>query len=157
MIFLTDSMFGKVTRLLRIFGYDTIYAEEVKPSAPDTMLLDYAIKNDRIIITRDLPFHERDGERVVYCNEEDPYLVLKYLKNKFDLKYQFNMKQARCSVCNGTLDIVSKEKITNQVKSDTLKYFDEFFQCNNQKCKKIYWKGSHIEKVLSRLDEALSS
>ncbi|MFX0008351.1 MAG: Mut7-C RNAse domain-containing protein, partial [Candidatus Hermodarchaeota archaeon] len=29
MKFLTDSMFGKLTRFLRIFGYDTVYANDL--------------------------------------------------------------------------------------------------------------------------------
>ena len=54
--FLTDSMFGRLTRLLRIFGYDTVYANdlenyfEVSP-VPDDLLLKYALEHDRIIIS----------------------------------------------------------------------------------------------------------
>ena len=45
MRFLTDAMLGRLSRLLRIFGYDTVYAEDIEHSAPDSKLLEYAIEN----------------------------------------------------------------------------------------------------------------
>ncbi len=152
MKFLTDAMFGRVTRLLRVLGYDTIYAEEVEVSALDSKLLEFAKKENRIIITRDLPFYERAKDHCIYIKEENPYNVLKFLIKKYNLKINFNMNTARCSACNGNLEkLEDKNSIKDQVKAETFKYHDDFFQCST--CKKVYWQGSHVENILKRLKE----
>ena len=71
MKFLVNSMLGKLARFLRIFGYDTIYANDlidlfkVNP-VPDEMLIDYARKNDRFIITKDLPLYKSYKDKTIY-------------------------------------------------------------------------------------------
>ena len=64
--FLTDSMFGRLTRLLRIFGYDTVYANDLEDHfkvspVSDDLLLKYALEHDRIVITRDYPFFKKNS------------------------------------------------------------------------------------------------
>ena len=61
MKFLVDAMLGKLVHFLRIFGYDTVYADELETyfnmtPVSDEKLLEYAEKENRIIITKDLPF-----------------------------------------------------------------------------------------------------
>ena len=147
-------MFGKLTRLLRIFGYDTIYAEEIMKSAPDSEILKYALKNDRIILTRDKPFSEIAKENSIYLNDIDAYANLLWLEKELDLSINFSIKNARCSACNSNLEKVEdKESIKDQIKSETFNSFQHFYMCSNQKCNKIYWRGSHIEKIINKLKE----
>ena len=110
MKFLTDSMFGKLTRLLRIFGHDTVYAEEIMKSAPDSELLKYALDNDRIILTRDRPFSEIAKQNSIYLEDIDAYVNLLWLQREMDLTLDFSIKNARCSACNSNL-----EKITFKI------------------------------------------
>ena len=156
MKFLVDAMLGKLARFLRIFGYDTIYANDLEEQfqlspVPDSKLLDYAKENDRIIITRDLPFHKMAGnDRSVYLEGNGVYNYLKQLKDTLNIDYEFILKDARCSVCNGILEKVNdNNSIKDQVENDTLKHYNTFFQCLD--CKKIYWKGSHIKKIMKEL------
>ena len=80
------------------------------------------------------------------------YNYLSQLKLKFNLEYDFDIQKARCSICNSILrKIHDKNQIINDVKPQTLNYFKNFYRCTNPKCKKIFWKGSHIEKIISRL------
>ncbi len=152
MKFLVDSMLGKLARLLRIFGYDSVYAEEVEKSAPDSKLLEYAIKNDRIIITRDLPFHKKAGDQTIYLEGLDAYENLLKLEKELNLKLEFSMNKARCSMCNSFLEkIEDKSSIENEIESDTFHNYDEFYRCTNPICNKIYWKGSHIDKIINKL------
>jgi len=152
MKFLVDSMLGKLARLLRIFGYDTVYAEEVEKSAPDSKLLDYAIENDRIIITRDLPFHKKARDRSFYVDNLDAYENLLKLEKELNLKLDFSMENARCSVCNSILEeIEDKKSLTNEIESETFHNYDHFYTCLNPKCNKIYWRGSHIDKIINKL------
>jgi uncharacterized protein with PIN domain len=52
----------------------------------------------------------------------------------------------RCLVCNGVIEKIDKEKIIKQLPPNTIIYFNEFYHCPN--CKKIYWKGSHYERMI---------
>ena len=152
MKFLTDSMFGKLTRLLRIFGHDTIYAEEIMRSAPDSELLKHAIENDRIILTRDRSFSEIAKENSFYLEDIDAYVNLLWLQREINLPLDFSIKNARCSTCNSRLENVEdKDSIKDQIMTETFDSFQDFYTCLNPKCKKIYWRGSHIEKIISKL------
>ena len=152
MKFLTDSMFGKLTRLLRIFGHDTVYAEEIMKSAPDSELLKYALDNDRIILTRDRPFSEIAKQNSIYLEDIDAYVNLLWLQREMDLTLDFSIKNARCSACNSNLEkIEDRESIRDQIMVETFNNFQDFYMCLNPKCKKIYWRGSHIEKIISKL------
>ncbi len=159
MKFLTDAMLGKLTRILRIFGYDTIYAEDIGHSVSDENLLEYAVKNDRIIITKDYPFFKKAGkDRCVYLSGKGVYNYLKQLKKALRLNYNFNINNARCSICNSPLKRQrDKNIIEKQVKPETLKHFTKFYQCTNSKCGKIYWKGTHIDDILEKLKKVQNS
>ena len=46
---------------------------------------------------------------------------------------------------------VDKSAILDQLEPKTLRYYDEFWQCDS--CGQIYWEGSHYEKMKSLIDE----
>ncbi|TFG09204.1 MAG: hypothetical protein EU539_00095 [Promethearchaeota archaeon] len=153
--FLTDAMFGKLTRFLRIFGYDTVYADDLKETfnvnpVPDELLAEYALENDRIIITRDYPFYKKNRDRSIFLKGEGVYNYLHQLKNTLNLEYNFDMPKARCSICNSELrKVKDKIEIKNEVKHETYKHYEDFYRCVN--CKKIFWRGTHIEKIIKQI------
>ena len=154
---LTDSMFGRLTRLLRIFGYDTVYANDLEnyfqvSPVPDDLLLKYALEHDRIIITRDYPFFKKNKKKIIYLEGEGVYHYLFHLKKKLYLEYNFILQKARCSICNSSLEKVKdKKEIINEVKPQTFKNYNEFYRCTKKICKKIYWEGTHIDKIMKQL------
>lgn len=162
MKFLTDSMYGRLTRLLRIFGYDTIYANDLTEHfkldpVPDEKLLEFALKEDRIIITRDYLFHKKARNNSIYLEGEGVYNYLNKLKIKLGLSYNFDMQLARCSVCNSDLIKVSdKNLILKDVQTETYNHYDDFYRCQNPNCKKVFWKGTHIVDIISRLKKELN-
>ena len=159
MKFLVDSMCGRLARFLRIFGYDTVYANDLEEyfsisPVPDNKLLEYAIEDDRIIITRDFPFYKKAKERCVYLEGEGVYNYLKQLQLKLNLAYNFIMEQARCSVCNSHLDkVIDKSSIRDDVQDETYKHYDDFHRCKNSNCRKVFWRGTHIEDIIKKLKE----
>ena len=154
---LTDSMFGKLTRFLRIFGYDTIYANDLEnyfqvSPVPDDLLLKYALEHDRFIITRDYPFFKKNKKKIIYLEGEGVYHYLFHLKKKLHLEYNFVLQKARCSICNSNLEKVKdKKEIINKVKPQTFKHYNEFYQCIKCLPKQIFWEGSHINKIMKQL------
>ena len=153
MKFLVDAMLGKLARFLRIFGYDTVYANDlieyydIDP-VPDINLKEYAISTSRIIITKDLPFYNEIGDKAILLEGEGIYLYLNQLKQKLKVQYKFNIQKARCSTCNSALlEVSNKILIEELVKRETFLNYNEFFQCGNPTCKKVFWNGPHIADI----------
>lgn len=163
MKFLTDGMLGKLSRFLRIFGYDTIFANDLEDffhlnPVPDEKLIDYAKKNNRIILTKDYPLYKSFTEKSIYLEGEGVYNYLIQLKEKQGLDFEFNMEKARCSICNSQLEKVEEKELVKEfVLNNTFNQYDEFFQCKNSQCKKVYWYGTHIIDIISRLKNKLES
>jgi uncharacterized protein with PIN domain len=163
MKFLANSMLGKLARFLRIFGYDTVYANDlvelykVDP-VPDHLLIDYAKKNERIIITKDYPLYMSYKENSIFLEGEGIYNYLRQLEKDNGLNFKFNLTKARCSVCNSILErIVKKDSIRKLVLRETYNNYNEFYQCSNILCKKVYWQGSHIEDIQNKLNRNTES
>ncbi|NVM18294.1 MAG: hypothetical protein HWN80_11310 [Candidatus Lokiarchaeota archaeon] len=157
MKFLTDAMLGKLTRFLRIFGYNTIYASDLiefyhMNPVPDKNLNEFAVGSNRIVITKDLPFYNKIKENAILLEGEGVYNYLNQLKRQLHLVYEFNIEKARCSVCNTILKRVNnKNSIKKHVKHETFKTYNEFFQCNNPSCQKVFWNGPHIADIVKKL------
>jgi len=153
MKFLADAMLGKLARFLRIFGYDTIYASDlidhyqVNP-VPDKKINEYAVWSNRIVITKDLQFYIKIKENAILLEGEGVYNYLNQLKRKLNLDYDFTMEKTRCSACNAMLKKVNnKNSIEEFVKFETFKNYNEFFQCTNKRCQKVFWNGPHIADI----------
>lgn len=161
MKFLADSMFGKLTRFLRIFGYDTIYANDLidyfkLDPVPDEMLIDYANTNDRIIITKDNALYKSYKDKAIYLKGEGIYNYLHQLNKQLGISLNFELKSARCSICNSQLEkVANKNLIKDSVLKETFNNYNEFYQCLNLQCRKIYWQGSHIEDIQYKIAKTL--
>ena len=162
MKFLADAMLGKLSRFLRIFGFDTIYASDLidhyrTNPVPDNKINEFAIGSNRIVITKDLPFYKKIKENAILLEGEGVYNYLNQLKRKLNLDYEFNMENARCSVCNTMLEKVNnKNSIKDFVKRETYKTYNEFFQCTNKRCQKVFWNGPHIADIIKKLRNELN-
>ncbi len=159
MKFLVDAMLGKLTRFLRMFGYNTIYANDlidifmIDP-VPDEKLKEYAKKTDRFIITKDFLLYKAYSERSLYLHGEGIYNYLHQLKVKLNLNFEFKGEKARCSICNSKLHkIQDKNEIIDDILQQSFNNHEEFFRCSNLHCSKIFWRGSHIEDIEKRLEK----
>ena len=149
MKFLCDQMLGTLAKWLRLFGFDTFYANS---EMEDEELLQVAKKEGRVIITRDKQLIARVKKEklpVIEVNttdlDEQLNLVLKnvYLDQKAIL--------SRCSVCNTVLDKVKKSEVKNKVPKKIFDNNEKFWFCS--KCDKVYWMGSHYDKIINKIDE----
>jgi uncharacterized protein with PIN domain len=55
--------------------------------------------------------------------------------------------------CNGRIEPVAKEAVADRLEPKTKKYFDKFYRCPG--CGKIYWEGSHVDKLRERFSGML--
>ncbi|MFW5976627.1 MAG: Mut7-C RNAse domain-containing protein [Bacillota bacterium] len=144
--FIADTHLGKLARYLRRFGFDTLYENNFQ----DKEIVDIAVKDNRIILTRDHGLLMR--KRVTYgyfIHYDNPRKQLFSVFDRYDLDL-FDKNNGRCVNCNSKLNSVSKQKILDRLEPKTRKYFDEFYLCPG--CNKIYWKGSHYKMMENLID-----
>lgn len=149
MKFLCDQMLGTLAKWLRIYGFDTYYA---KKHMKDKELIAIAKKEKRVLITRD--------KELVYNAKREQVKTIKIQTKDLDdqietvlqnVELDKDLVLSRCTICNSVLEKISKEKVKEKVPEKVFENHDEFLYCKN--CNKIYWKGTHYEKMVDKIDE----
>ncbi len=149
--FLCDVHLGKLTHALRLLGFDTAYRNHMD----DCALADTAVREQRVLLTRDRFLLRRSSLIHGYCvRHTDPDKQIREVVRRYGLA-RLARPFSRCLVCNGTLHAVDKEAILNHLPPKTAMYFNEFHQC--QSCSKIYWPGSHFEKLDASVQDWLGN
>ena len=152
--FLADGHLGALARHLRLMGIDTAYERD----ADDERLLQVMLSENRALLTRDrrLLMHSivRDG----YCpRSDDPEEQAREVLRRFPLldKSERRSPMSRCLHCNGILREAPKQEVLAPLSQEplTLRYYDDFLRCPD--CGRIYWRGSHFEKLTARLARIL--
>ncbi|MCX7726297.1 MAG: Mut7-C ubiquitin/RNAse domain-containing protein [Chitinispirillaceae bacterium] len=139
--FIADVHLGKLVRYLRLLGFDTYYNNSLE----DKEIIRIALEENRILLTRDRRILYQ--KRVIHgcCPRSDnPLEQLKEILLRYDLKKKAK-PFTRCLCCNGLLDYVEKEKIIELLEPKTRIYYNTFKRCSL--CKKIFWQGSHPERL----------
>jgi uncharacterized protein len=144
--FIADVHLGKLVKLLRLLGFDTLYQNNYT----DKDIVSMAKEQERIVLTRDVGLLKHKAvKRGYWLRSQIPAEQAKEVIQRFilpDLIQVFT----RCLVCNGVLEEVDKEKVIERLPPNTIMYFTEFYQCTN--CRKIYWKGSHYERMIQMVE-----
>ncbi|MBN2481707.1 MAG: Mut7-C ubiquitin/RNAse domain-containing protein [Bacteroidales bacterium] len=148
--FITDVHLGRLAKYLRLFGFDTLYKNDFS----DRDIMDFAESDKRTILTRDRElFKNNRVTRGYWIRSQHPREQLKEVIDRLDLK-KAAQPFTRCMECNALLEAVDKESILSELEPGTRKGYDEFRRCAG--CGKIYWKGSHHEKMSGFIEETIS-
>ena len=143
--FVVDVNLGKLARLLRMLGFDALYSNAYL----DREVVEISVREKRIILTRDRRLlYAKCITHGYWVRSDSPQKQIDEILNRFDLDNQVQSFH-RCLVCNGVLMPVDKQHVWAQLEPKTRKYYQSFFQCGM--CKKVYWEGSHVEKMKQRL------
>jgi uncharacterized protein len=149
--FVLDIHLGKLAAYLRMLGFDTLYRNDYQ----DEELARLSCDQKRILLTRDRGLLKRSLVTHGYCvRETAPLPQLIEIVRRFDLSGSAEPFR-RCLRCNGLLRYVSKEKIGDRLLPATIRYYNDFREC--QGCDKVYWKGSHFQRMLQVVDHALKN
>ena len=148
MKFLCDQMLGTLAKWLRIYGFDTFYADS---EITDDELLDISEKENRCLITRDKELIIRSKKKnleTIQLNttDLDEQLACVLKRVKIDKKKILS----RCTLCNSVLKVIKKEEVKNKVPIKVFENNEKFWFC--QKCDKIYWTGTHSDKMFKKID-----
>lgn len=145
--FVADVHLGRLAAYLRMLGFDTLYPSDYR----DEELARISSTEERVLLTRDKGLLKRSI--VVYgyfVRETDPWRQLGEVLRRFHL-VDLVAQLPRCTDCNSVLNVVEKEAILDRIPVESRHYYDEYRLCPG--CGKLYWRGSHFERIDALLDE----
>ena len=145
--FIADGHLGKLTRNLRLLGFDVAYDQ----NAHDQQLLDIMKRESRALLTRDRRLLMHAIVQHGYCprSQNADEQTIEVIR-RFDL-FESIAPFTRCLRCNETLREVAKAEVIEKLEPLTKIYYEQFRRCTS--CGQIYWAGSHFSKLQKRLEQ----
>jgi uncharacterized protein with PIN domain len=144
-------MLGTLGRYLRFMGYDTVSATILAAgnAKEDTLLLELASIENRILLTRDTELATRGKDRAVLINSDD---VMEQIRQLIDHRLILRrVMMTRCSLCNTMLREATLGEITDTDYAPQDKSGLAFRWC--EQCHKLYWNGSHGRHISVRIGQ----
>ena len=144
--FLADAMLGRLARWLRLLGFDTAYDAAIA----DAEIARRAIEEGRIVLTRDRALPEEWRlPRVVVLRAESLAEQLRELSRALPIRG--GRAFSRCTHCNAPLEDVAVERVAAQLPPRVVERQPAFRRCSG--CDRVYWEGTHVERIRRVLDE----
>lgn len=150
MRFMADAMLERLAAWLRILGFDTA----LDRTLPDRALVQQAIQEQRVILTRDRRLTEE--WRVAglhFVVETAPLAQLREVSRHFDLAAH-TRPFTRCSRCNAVLEPASRVDVIADVPPRAYASHATFFRCPT--CRRVYWSGAHTRRMRQTLRDTLA-
>jgi uncharacterized protein with PIN domain len=147
--FVLDVHLGKLAVHLRMLGFDAIYRNDFG----DDELSGAAAAEGRVLLSKDRRLLARPEVLRGYAvREKEPRLQLAEVGHRFDLCSCIS-PFTRCFRCNVVLESVGKDEVLNSLPPKVRQSFDEFRRCPD--CGRIYWKGSHYQRMVELIGDVL--
>ncbi len=148
--FIADQHLGTLVRYIRMLGIDTAYNKNLTGHE----LVEKANQGERILLTKDHNILKRNELKYgyfVYADDFDSQLE--------ELILQFKLKEytslfSRCLECNELLQPIEKAKIEHRLPKKVQEGYESFTICEH--CDKIYWKGSHYDRMKDKIENILT-
>ena len=141
--FVVDKMLGKLSKWLRILGFDTVYLDN--PSLPE---IEAQTKEGRVFLTRNRKVLDK-VEKGVFISADRVEDQLKELIKGGYISYAGGQWFSRCILCNEPLKSISREDVEGRVPEFIRHIAPSFSIC--PVCCKIYWPGSHLSRMRERI------
>jgi hypothetical protein len=144
-------MLGTLIRYLRFMGYDTVSANGFAEgnTKEDTLLLELAMQENRILLTRDTELALRGKERAILIVSDNLMEQVRQLIDRCLIVRRVMM--TRCSLCNTLLREATTDEINNTDYAPRDKTGLTFCWC--EQCRKLYWNGSHGKHISERIGQ----
>ena len=147
--FVADRMLGRLARMLRLLGYDTLYS----PAVTLAQLQEMAHRGDRILLTRgDVQKRFPALPNIYSVKSAYPPGQLRDVVEHYGLEARAGL-WTRCTLGNALIQEVEKDRVENRIEPKILQLYQEFFRCTG--CAHIYWRGSHVERITVNLQQLL--
>lgn len=142
---------GRLAKWLRILGLDAQYPQEDRFGS----LIIQALKDNRIILTRNQRLAQGRGVKIIVIKEEKIKAQLRQVLKELKISPDPDSMFTRCILCNEELAAIAKEGVKEQVPEYVFKTQKNFITC--PKCQRIYWQGTHWGNVTAILKEITES
>ena len=147
MKFIVTQELGRLAKWLRILGYDTAYFKESKSGS----LIIQALREDRIILTRNQHLPKSAGLKIILITGERPPQQIGQLLKQLKAPLNCDMMFKRCVLCNTCLRRIDKAQVKARVPEYVFDTQESFWTCPG--CRRIYWLGTHWGNVQKALKE----
>jgi hypothetical protein len=145
--FVVDTHLGKLARYLRMLGFDALYKQVCSPKE----IIQLALQEHRIILSNSRALLKNKSITHGFCiNSYEPLDQLKKVLRRFCLWDEI-LPFSRCMVCNAELHNITKDEIQHRLPPKVKNGQQEFKIC--PACKRIYWKGTHYERMMRMIKE----
>jgi uncharacterized protein with PIN domain len=143
--FVLDGHLGKLARLLRMLGFDSLYRRDLA----DDEIINISIRERRVILTRDVMLLKANAVTHGYwVRSTSPMDQVREVLDRFDLSTRVRPFR-RCIVCNGMIERVDKAVVLERLPEGVRERHDEFYRCTG--CGKVYWKGTHYHDMMEQI------
>ncbi len=150
-IFLADAHLGGLARFLRMLGFDTLHENGYH----DADIRRIAEAERRIVLTRDRELLKcREIARGAYVHARKAEAQLREVAERFALA-PLARPFTRCLVCNVALEPVDAASVAEAVPGKVRERQRLFTRCAG--CGRVYWPGSHYERMRAALGDLLGA
>ena len=149
--FVVDINLGRLAKYLRLLGLDAVS----DGTLDDGDLAEISAVENRILLTKDRNLLKRSiVVHGYFVRAIRPRAQLIEVVSRFDLGESIR-PFARCMECNGVIEPVAKAEIAHLLQPLTKAHYDDFRRCPG--CGRIFWKGSHHQRLTAIVDEVRRS
>jgi uncharacterized protein with PIN domain len=145
--FIAESTLGKLTKLLRMAGFDT----RMIAGKPDPVILEKAAQPHRLILTRTRHVYSSLASgKALLLLANLPDQQIKELFSRLGIQRRELKPLTRCILCNDELVAISQEQVVGRLPDFTYQYHQQYRQCTT--CGRLYWPGSHASRMSLRIN-----
>ena len=149
--FLADAALGKLAKWLRILGMDARY---IHSGSIDRAIAE--CEPERIVLTRSRHLVEQtQARKIFFVQSNDPVEQLKEVIGLAGIHRDDIRPFSRCIQCNRPISDVPKTEVKSRIPDYVWEQHHRFQRCEG--CGRIYWKGSHIDRSMKRIDVLFDS
>ena len=142
--FAADRMLGRLVKWLRVLGCDVIYG----PHLTGYGLIRAARAEGRLILTRDRHLKQKQPPPFIMIESNDHHEQLCQVMRECRLDSGAALF-TRCLSCNSLLQVRAKETVATLVPPYVFSTVKKFSYC--PRCQRVYWPGTHQQKMLDAL------
>ena len=147
--FAADKTLGRLTKWLRLLGFDARY----EPELADKKCIE-TLEKDRVLLTRTRRVQNQlASHRLIFVESDHLPQQLNQVFRELSLKASQTRPFSRCLQCNAPIVIVEKASVLGRVPDYIFEIHDRFQKC--PECERIYWPGSHTRRSLAKIRQVL--
>jgi uncharacterized protein with PIN domain len=142
-------MLGKLAKWLKILGFDAVFFSKIE----DDALLEIALDDERILLTRDTGLIEKSKKvKSLFIESENWRAQVEQVLDEFNL-WRDVKPNSRCIDCNVVLKNLPREKAKNLVTPFVFENAGTFALC--PECGRVFWRGTHLEDMETKINDFL--